>query len=70
MKAKVIKTTRESKAAMERIEENFDSKPRTPEGDELELLTSWLCHSAPQLHVASTPLFRFLFFHPARDDSH
>jgi HTH-type transcriptional regulator/antitoxin HigA len=38
MKLKVIKTDKEYKAAMARIDEIFHAKPRTPEGDELELL--------------------------------
>jgi len=40
MKAKVIKTERDHKAALKRIEEIFDAKPRTAEGDELELLST------------------------------
>jgi HTH-type transcriptional regulator / antitoxin HigA len=40
MKPKVIKTARDYKETMKRIEEIFEAKPRTPEGDELELLTT------------------------------
>jgi HTH-type transcriptional regulator / antitoxin HigA len=39
MKAKVIKNEAEHTEALARIEEIFDAKPGTPEGDELELLT-------------------------------
>jgi HTH-type transcriptional regulator/antitoxin HigA len=38
MKPKVIKTDAQYKATLARIEEIFDAKPRTPKGDELELL--------------------------------
>jgi len=38
MKPKVIKTEAEYDAALERIDELFDAKPGTSEGDELELL--------------------------------
>jgi HTH-type transcriptional regulator/antitoxin HigA len=40
MKPKVIKTEAEHRAALARIEEIFDAKPGTAEGDELELLTT------------------------------
>jgi HTH-type transcriptional regulator / antitoxin HigA len=40
MKPKVIKTKADYKVAMARIEEIFDAAPGTPEGDELELLTT------------------------------
>jgi HTH-type transcriptional regulator / antitoxin HigA len=40
MKAKVIKTERDHKAALKRIEAIFDAKSGTPEGDELELLSA------------------------------
>jgi len=40
MKAKVIKTARDHNVALKRIEEIFDAKPGTPEGDELELLST------------------------------
>ena len=40
MKPKVIKTKKDYKAAMTRIDEIFDSVPGTSEGDELELLTT------------------------------
>lgn len=40
MKPKIIKTKRDYKAAMARIDEIFDSAPGTPEGDELELLST------------------------------
>ena len=39
MKPKIIKTEAEHAEAMARVEEIFDAKPGTPEGDELELLT-------------------------------
>lgn len=39
MKPKVIKTEAEYKAALKRIDEIFDAKPGTSNGDELELLT-------------------------------
>jgi HTH-type transcriptional regulator/antitoxin HigA len=38
MKPKVIKTEAEHRAALARIEELFQARPGTPEGDELELL--------------------------------
>lgn len=40
MVAKVIKNDREYEAALERIEGLMDAAPNTPEGDELELLTT------------------------------
>ena len=40
MVAKVIKNDREYEAALERIEELMDAVPDTPEGDELELLST------------------------------
>ena len=40
MKPKLIKTEKEHRAALRRIEEIFDAKPRTPEGDELDLLVT------------------------------
>ena len=40
MKPKLIKTKKEYRAALRRIEEIFDAKPRTPEGDELDLLVT------------------------------
>lgn len=39
MKFKVIKTEAEYKKALIRLEEIFDSKPNSSDGDELELLT-------------------------------
>jgi HTH-type transcriptional regulator/antitoxin HigA len=38
MNLKVIKTDKEYRAAMARIDQIFAARPRTPEGDELELL--------------------------------
>jgi HTH-type transcriptional regulator/antitoxin HigA len=38
MTLKVIKTDKQYKSAMARIDEIFSARPRTPEGDELELL--------------------------------
>ena len=38
MKPKVIKTDKEYRAAMARVDEIFDARPGTPKGDELELL--------------------------------
>jgi HTH-type transcriptional regulator/antitoxin HigA len=40
MKPKVIKTEAQHRAALARIEEIFDAKPGTAEGDELELLST------------------------------
>ena len=40
MVAKVIKTERDYEAALERIEQLMDAVPDTPEGDELELLST------------------------------
>lgn len=38
MAIKPIKTKKDYQAAMDRLEVIFDAKPRTPEGDELEVL--------------------------------
>lgn len=38
MTIKPIRTKKDYKAAMERLENIFDAKPGTPEGDELEVL--------------------------------
>jgi HTH-type transcriptional regulator / antitoxin HigA len=40
MKLKLIKTQKEYKVALKRIEKLMDAKPRTPQGDELELLAT------------------------------
>jgi HTH-type transcriptional regulator / antitoxin HigA len=40
MKQKVIKTEREHKAALARIDQLMDVRPGTPQGDELELLAT------------------------------
>jgi HTH-type transcriptional regulator/antitoxin HigA len=40
MKTKLIKTRKEYKEALKRIEKIMDAKPRTPQGDELELLAT------------------------------
>jgi HTH-type transcriptional regulator / antitoxin HigA len=40
MKPKLIKTQKEYKAALRRIEKLMNAKPRTPQGDELELLAT------------------------------
>ncbi len=40
MKAKVIKNAKEHEAALARIEALMDARPRTPQGDELELLAA------------------------------
>ena len=40
MKPKVIKTKADYEVAMARIEQIFNADPKTPEGDELELLTT------------------------------
>ncbi len=40
MKPKIIKTKKDYKAAMTRIDEVFDAVPGTPEGEELELLAT------------------------------
>lgn len=39
MKPKVIKTSKDYAAALARIEKLMDAKPRSPQGDELELLS-------------------------------
>jgi len=39
MKISPIKTIKDYKVALSRLEEIFDSKPNTPEGDELEILS-------------------------------
>jgi HTH-type transcriptional regulator / antitoxin HigA len=40
MKFRLIKTQREYRAALRRVEEIMDARPRTPQGDELELLAT------------------------------
>ncbi|MFO0428055.1 MAG: ImmA/IrrE family metallo-endopeptidase [Planctomyces sp.] len=40
MKPKLIKTEREYRASLNRLEEIFDAEPGTPDGDEAELLTA------------------------------
>ncbi len=40
MKPKLIKTRKEYREALKRIEKLMDAKPRTPQGDELELLAA------------------------------
>ncbi|MGA2061738.1 MAG: hypothetical protein ABSG67_14730 [Thermoguttaceae bacterium] len=40
MKTKLIKTQKEYRATLKRIEKIMDAKPRTPQGDELELLST------------------------------
>ena len=40
MKPKLIKTRKEYRDALKRIEKLMDAKPRTPQGDELELLAA------------------------------
>lgn len=40
MKPKLIKTEKEYQATLKRIEKLMDAKPRTPQGDELELLAT------------------------------
>ena len=49
MEIKVIKTEKEYKQAIKRLEVIFDSEPGTPEGDELELL-SLLIDSYEKVH--------------------
>jgi HTH-type transcriptional regulator/antitoxin HigA len=44
MKPKIIKTEVEHEAALARIEEIFDAKPGTPQGDEVELLAMLVEH--------------------------
>jgi HTH-type transcriptional regulator/antitoxin HigA len=39
MRPRIIKTKAEYKAALARVEKLMDAKPRTPRGDELELLS-------------------------------
>jgi HTH-type transcriptional regulator/antitoxin HigA len=40
MKAKIIKTKKEYQEALKRIEKLMDAKPRTAQGDELDLLAA------------------------------
>ncbi len=42
MNFKPVKTKRDYEAALKRIENLFYSKPNTPEGDELEILTTFV----------------------------
>jgi len=39
MKTKLIKTESEYAAALNRVEKLMDAKPRSPQGDELEVLS-------------------------------
>ncbi len=40
MNIKPIKTKKDHKAALQRIEELWEAKPKTPDGDELDVLTT------------------------------
>ena len=40
MKAKIIKNKSEYKSALKRVDEIFEARSGTPEGDELELLAT------------------------------
>ena len=40
MKPKLLKTQKEYREALKRIDKLMDAKPRTPQGDELELLAT------------------------------
>lgn len=58
MKPKLIKTQKEYRAALQRIEKLMDAKPRTPQGDELELLATLveLCKHEHQLVLPPEPI--------------
>ena len=55
MKAKLIKTDTEHEAALARIEDIFDAKPGTPEGDECELLVHLVEEYEAQHHAIDLP---------------
>ncbi len=55
MKAKLIKNDTEHAAALERIQEIFDAKPGTPEGDEFELLVHLVDEYEAAHHVIEPP---------------
>lgn len=49
MQVKPIKTVEDNQAALVRIEQLWDAEPNTPEGDELEVLTT-LVHAFEEEH--------------------
>jgi len=55
MKAKLIKNDAEHAAALARIEDIFDAKPGTPEGDECELLVHLVEEYEAQHHAIDLP---------------
>ncbi len=55
MKHKIIKTEEEYEVAMERLEEIFDSKPNTNEGQEAELLALLIEDYEDQNHQILSP---------------
>jgi HTH-type transcriptional regulator/antitoxin HigA len=55
MKIKVIKTEMEHKAALKMIEALWDARPRTPRGDDLELLTTLVEAYEDQKHAILPP---------------
>lgn len=54
MKLKILKTEKDYQLALERLEEIFDAKKGTPEGDELEIL-SWLIEKYEDEHYPIGP---------------
>jgi len=55
MKAKLIKNDADHAAALARIEDIFDAKPGTPEGDECELLVHLVEEYEAQHHAIDLP---------------
>ena len=55
MKIKVIKTEREHKAALKAIESLWDSRPGTPKGDALDLLTTLVESYEEKKHAIASP---------------
>jgi len=55
MKIKILKTERDYKAALNRADEIFDAKPKTPKGDELELLLLVIRDYEDKHHAVAIP---------------
>ncbi len=55
MEVRPIKSDADYKQALHRIEEIFDSKPNTPEGDELEILGLMVDEYEKQLYPIDAP---------------
>jgi HTH-type transcriptional regulator/antitoxin HigA len=55
MNWKIIKTKKQYTQALNRLEEIFDSKKNTPEGDELELLSLLIEHYENKYFIIENP---------------